>query len=146
MTSNLTESEINELAAVWYRKLDVHAPLVDVLPYVSDDGLEMKFPEATLYTLAEFEGWYQKVIRIFFDEVHTIKEVKIIQRGDDSATVHVIVEWQASVWAPPAAKSARIVLDADQTWIVKRSQKTGGAVISTYIVNGLSYHEGSATL
>lgn len=146
MASNLTESEINELAAVWYLKLDVHAPLVDVLPYVSEDGLEMKFPEATLYTLAEFEGWYQKVIRIFFDEVHTLREVKIIESTDEYTKVHVVVEWQASLWNPPAAKSSRIVADADQTWIVKKSSKTGKAVIATYIVNFLSYHEGSATL
>jgi hypothetical protein len=145
MGSQLTESEIKELTAVWYKKLDVHAPMVDVLPLLGEDGVEMKFPEATLYSLAEFEGWYQRVIRIFFDEVHTLKEVTVKMDGD-SAKVHVVVEWQASVWNPPAANSARIKLDADQDWIVKRSPKTGKAVITTYIVNSLNYHEGSAKL
>lgn len=145
MASQLMESEVRELAAEWYRKLDVHAPLVEVLPLLAEDGVEMKFPEATLHGLAEFEGWFERVIRIFFDEVHRLKEVTVKLNGD-TADVHVVVEWQASVWNPPAANSARIMLDADQTWIVKKSPKTGKAVIATYIVNALNYHEGSAKL
>jgi len=141
----LMESEVQELAAQWYQKLDVHAPLVELIPLLGEDGVEMKFPEATLRGLAEFEGWYQGVIRIFFDEVHRVKEVAAKIKGD-TADVHVVVEWQASVWKPPAARSARIMLDADQTWIVKRSSKTGKAVIGTYIVNSLNYHQGSAKL
>ena len=145
MSSRLTEQEINELVAEWYLKLDVHAPMVEVLPFLSSDGLEMRFPEATLTTLAEFEGWYQRVIRIFFDEVHTVRKVAAKIDGD-SATVDVVVEWHASVWNTPAANSARIKLDADQTWTVRRSATTGKPVISVYTVNGLNYHEGSAKL
>jgi hypothetical protein len=145
LSTALTELEVKELAADWYRKLDVHVPMVDILPLLADESLQMKFPESTLNSLAEFEGWYQKVIRIFFDEVHKLKEVSVKLNGDH-ADVHVVVEWQASVWNAPAAKSARITLDADQTWVVKRSEKTGKAVIATYIVNALNYHENSAKL
>lgn len=146
MGSTITESEIKELANDWYHKLDIHAPLVDALPHVSEDGLEMRFPEATLHTLAEFEGWWLKVIHVFFDELHTPKEVKITGVDGDLVKVHVVVEWQASMWTPPAARSARIVADADQDWVVKRSPRTGKPVIVTYIVNSMKYHEGSATL
>lgn len=145
MGAALTVSEINELAADWYKKLDVHVPMVDILPLLAEEGLEMKFPESTLHSLAEFEGWYQRVIRIFFDEMHKLKEVSAKIAGD-KADVHVVVEWQASVWNPPAAASSRIKLDADQTWVVRRSAKTGKPVIATYIVNSLNYHEGSARL
>ena len=145
MAISLTEQEIHELAALWYRKLDVHAPMVEVLPLLAADGVEMRFPEATLTSLADFEGWYQRVIRIFFDEVHKLKEVTAKIDGD-SAEVHVVVEWQASVWNPPAAGSARIKLDADQSWVVTRSPATGKPVISVYTVNGLAYHDGSARL
>lgn len=143
--SSLTESAINALAEEWYKKLDVHAPMVEILPLLSEEGLEMKFPESTLKSLAEFESWYQRVIRIFFDEVHKLKDVKVNIK-DDTADVHVIVEWHASVWNPPAPYSARIKLDADQTWIVKPCPKTGKPVIAAYIVNSLNYHEGSARL
>lgn len=145
MESQLTESEIKDLAALWYKKLDVHAPMVEVLPLLAEENVEMKFPEATLHGLADFEGWYQRVIRIFFDEIHRLKEVTVKINGD-TADVHVVVEWQASVWNPPAANSARIKLDADQTWVVKKSPQTGKAVIAAYIVNSLNYHEGSAKL
>ena len=145
MIAPLTTQEIRELAEAWYRKLDVHAPMVEVLPMLSEDGLEMRFPEATLTTMAEFEGWYQRVIRIFFDEAHLVKEVTAEIDGD-IAKVHVVVEWQANVWNPPAANSARIKLDADQSWEVKRSSVTGKPVISIYTVNSLNYHDGSARL
>jgi hypothetical protein len=141
----LTATEIAEFAKEWYRKLDVHAPMVEILPFLASEGLVMKFPEATARGLADFESWYQRVIRIFFDEVHTVKEVTPSIRGNQ-AEVHVVVEWQASVWNPPQRNSARIVLDADQTWTVQRSSRTGGVEITNYTVNGLNYHEGSAKL
>lgn len=148
-TAPLTEKEIQQLAADWYRKLDVHAPLVEVLPMLADGGLEMRFPEATLRGLADFEGWYEGVIRIFFDEVHTLKEVKVRLDGasaGERADVQVVVHWEASVWKAPAAKSQRITLDAYQTWVVVRSPETGRAVIETYTVDRLEYLPGSAKL
>ncbi len=145
MATALTEKEVKKLVTQWYRKLDVHAPMVDLLPLLADEGLQMKFPEATLTSLAEFEGWYQRVTRVFFDEVHKLKEVSSTIRGD-TAKVHIVVEWRASVWNPPAAKSQRIVADADQSWVVQRSAQTGTPVIASYTVNGLKYHPGSAEL
>ena len=51
-----------------------------------------------------------------------------------------------NTWKAPAAKSERIVLDAYQTWIVKRSPNIGKPVIETYIVDSMNYYEGSAQL
>ncbi|MEH1878547.1 hypothetical protein [Nostoc sp.] len=141
----LTASEIKQLAADWYLKLDVHAPLEEYIPFLAEEGLEMRFPEATVYGFDGFKGWYERVIGIFFDEVHTLKQVNV-QPSADEASVQVIVKWEASVWNRPAAKSQRIILDAYQTWIIKRSLNTGKPVIATYIVDSLSYYEGSAQL
>ena len=141
----LTAPEIKEMVAEWSHLLDVHAPMVDVLPMLATDGLEMQFPEATLKSLAEFEGWYQGVIRIFFDEVHKLKVCDSKIDGD-TAKVHIVVEWHASMWHPPAEKSLRIMCDADQDWIVKRSPVTGKPVVKVYKVNALNYHKGSAKL
>lgn len=141
----LTQDELKQFAADWYRKLDVHAPMVDLLPMLADEDLEMKFPEATLHGHAAFETWYQGVIRIFFDEVHNVKEVTAKIAGD-KADVKVVVGWEASVWKPPAANSERIVLDAYQTWVVKRSPETGKPQIVMYTVDDLKYAEGSARL
>lgn len=144
LSAPLTATEVKELAVQWYRKLDVHAPLVELLPLV-DENAEMKFPEATLRGLADFEGWYERVIRIFFDEVHTLKSVEV-SPTEDGARVKVVVRWEASVWNPPAAFSQRIKLDAYQTWTVRRSEKTDRPVITEYVVDELVYDKDSARL
>jgi hypothetical protein len=144
-TKPLTKSEVQALAASWYRKLDVHAPLAELLPMLSEEGLEMRFPEATLRGSAEFESWYEGVIRIFFDEVHSLKQVNTELAGD-VAQVKVVVHWEASTWKPPAAASSRIKLDAYQTWTVRRSAETGKPVIAMYTVDRLVYEPDSARL
>ena len=139
----LTQQLIQSLAEAWYKKLDVHAPMVELLPMLADEELEMVFPEATVYGYAGFEGWFQRVIRIFFDEVHTVKSADAIISGD-TAVVKVVVKWEASVWNSPEAYSKRITLDAFQTWDVKLVN--GNVIITKYTVDDLKYYEGSATL
>ncbi|MBE9171138.1 hypothetical protein IQ238_27710 [Pleurocapsales cyanobacterium LEGE 06147] len=142
----LTYSEVKQFAADWYSKLDVHAPLEEYVPLLAEEGLEMRFPETTVYGFDGFKDWYERVIRIFFDEVHTLKKVEPKPISDAQLEVKVVVRWEASVWNPPAAKSERIVLDAYQTWIVERSPKTEKPTILTYIVDSLDYAPGSAKL
>jgi hypothetical protein len=141
----LTKAEIKKLATEWYRQLDVHAPLAEVTPMLATTGLEMKFPEATLRTIGDFQGWYERVIRIFFDEVHKVKEVDATIT-EEGAEVNVVVHWEASVWNPPAANSQRIKLDAYQTWYVARSPETDRPVIVRYAVDKLDYAKDSARL
>jgi hypothetical protein len=145
MTTPLTEAEVREFAEAWYRKLDVHEPLENYIPLLAEE-VEMIFPEATVKGFEGFKGWYERVITIFFDEVHNVKEVKLISVSDAKADVKVVVKWEASVWKPPAPNSERIILDAYQTWVVKRSPETQKPVIATYIVDSLDYAEGSAKL
>ena len=145
MNAPLTQKEIAAFAAEWYRKLDVHAPMVECLPMLADEDLEMRFPETTIRRWSGFEGWFQTVVRIFFDEVHTVKSVKAKIKGE-TAAVKVVVRWEASRWKPPAARSERIIADAYQTWIVRRSATTGKPEIVTYIVDGLKYARGSVRL
>jgi hypothetical protein len=140
----LTKESIDAFAKAWYRKLDVHVPMVEVLPMLADKELEMVFPEVTIYGHAGFEGWFQRVIRIFFDEVHTVKLVESTITGD-TASVKVVVKWEASVWNAPEANSKRIVADAYQTWYVKGDAQ-GNVVITKYVVDDLKYYPGSATL
>lgn len=142
----LTQSEIKQLAADWYLKLDVHAPLEEYVPFLDAAGLEMRFPEGTVYGFDGFKGWYERVTRIFFDEVHTLKKVEATSTFNSQVEVKVVVNWQASIWNPPAAKSERIVSDAYQTWVVKRSPTTQKPVIQSYVVDSLEYAEGSARL
>jgi hypothetical protein len=144
--SPLLESEVKDFVVDWYRLLDVHAPLEKYIPLLAEQGVSMVFPEATVHGFDGFKGWYEKVVNIFFDEVHTVKEVKLTSISNTQAEVKVVVKWEASVWKPPAAYSERIILDAYQTWVVQRSPKSEKPVILTYIVDSLEYAEGSARL
>lgn len=141
----ITAEEIEQLARDWYRKLDVHVPMVDLLPNLADKELVMKFPEATIHGHAGFEGWYQGVIRIFFDEKHTVRSVESKPSGGQME-VKVLVRWEASRWRPPAANSDRIIADAYQTWTVRRSETTSQLLVTSYTVDRFEYVEGSAKL
>jgi hypothetical protein len=141
----LTDQEVDKLARDWYRALDVHVPVEDLLPMLASEGLTMVFPEATLHGIEDFKGWYSDVTHKFFDEIHTVKEVDSKPSGGDS-DVKVVVNWQAKVWKPPAPKSEWLGFDAYQTWVVKRDDKSGKPVILRYVVDDLAPMPGSASL
>jgi hypothetical protein len=142
----LTHEEIADLADRWYKALDVHAPVEELFTMLLDDGNVMEWPEGPTHGHAEFrDSWYERVIRIFFDEVHTITKVEPTIDGD-RADVQVVVNWQAKVWNPPEPKSTFLGFDAYQSWEVVRSPETGKAVIKRYVVDNLEPMPGSATL
>ncbi|ACK66172.1 hypothetical protein PCC8801_2140 [Rippkaea orientalis PCC 8801] len=148
----LTEGEITELAVEWYNKLDIHAPLAEYRSLLAENDLEMRFPEGIYRGFEDFAQWYQGgtrhrgVINLFFDEVHTLKLVRLLGISDQEATVKVIVKWEASRWNAPVPISERIVMDAYQTWIVRRSPTSGQPVIQRYTVDELKPAPNSAAL
>jgi hypothetical protein len=135
--TTLTESEVKQLVDDWYLKLDVHAPIAEVLPLLAGETLEMQLPETTLHGLDGFQSWYDGVIHTFFDEVHTLQTLDITT-GSDQADVQLVVRWEASRWNAPAPKSERLAFDAAQRWVVVRSPDTQQPAIVTYIVDSLN--------
>jgi hypothetical protein len=144
-TMTLAEASVKQLVDEWYHLLDVHAPVEQLVPLVAQSGLEMYWPEGPTFGVEEFKGWYERVTRTFFDEVHTMKDLAITSRGDQ-ADVKLVVNWQARVWNPPDAKSKWLGMDARQTWVVGLSTDGSHAVIQKYVVDGLDPMEGSASL
>ena len=144
-TKPITDTELWDFAADWYRKLDVHVPVAEILPGLADAELEMRFPEATERGHAGFTHWYERVTRIFFDEMHTLKEARIIENGAQPSA-KVVVNWQAKVWNPPDAKSKWLGFDAYQTGVVRRAPDDGRLQVVMYAVDDLKPMPGSATL
>ncbi|HVO72170.1 MAG TPA: hypothetical protein VMT24_19100 [Aggregatilineaceae bacterium] len=143
----LSKREVEQLVVNWYRDLDVHRPLGDVLQYISEAELEMVLPETTVRDLGEAEQLLQNWYHSFFDEVHTLLSLDTtISPGGQRADVRLVVRWEASRWKAPAAKSERLIMDAYQTWIVTRSAASGKPVITGYVVNELKLMPGSASL
>lgn len=143
-TADIQEEDIKALVKEWYQKLDDHAPVGQLLPLLAENELIMVFPEARLSGQDDFQRWYHGVVRSFFDEIHDVKSLRI-GKGEE-LSVSVTVEWQASRWIPPAARSERIILVAEQLWSVQRIGVLGKPVISRYEVLKLDYKNGSARL
>ena len=144
--ASLTNEQIADFARAWYRKLDVHAPTQELVDMLNASDVKMIFPEATLEGVDKFIGWYEGVIRIFFDEAHRVTSVEVGRPEGDRYPVKVVVEWKASRWRPPAAQSERIECDAYQTWVVTPTGPNGGPQIASYTVDELKFRPGSAAL
>ncbi len=137
-------ARIESFVADWYRKLDVHAPADQVVALV-DDQVEMRFPEGAVRGAEGFRAWYEGVIRLFFDELHTVTRVGI-DRQDGRCLVEVVVNWQARRWRSPAPRSEWIGFDAYQRWEMTVSPRNGRPVVSRYLVDELRPMPGSPPL
>lgn len=140
-----TVEAIETLARRWYAALDTHEPTETLVAMLDPADLKMIFPEATLSGVDGFIGWYEGVIRIFFDEAHHVESVTVTGESPAGFQVKVVVRWEASRWNAPAPKSDRIMLLATQTWTVTIAPD-GAARIATYTVDKLDYLPGSARL
>jgi len=147
ITIPLTEPEVRELVENWYSALDTHAETAEMLGYLADKGLEMKFPEAKVRGHAGFTKWYEGIVNTFFDEVHTLQKLDIeIAQDGLSAVVNLVGEWDASRWKAPQPKSERLMMIADQTWTIIRDTTSGHSIIQKYKVNSLTPMPGSVAL
>jgi hypothetical protein len=144
VAGSFSRAEIEAFVADWYRKLDIHAPAEELISMVADQ-VEMQFPEGTVRGVEEFRAWYEGVIRLFFDELHTVTRVGIVWR-DDRCLVDVVVNWQARRWNPPAPRSEWIGFDAYQRWEMIASPASGRPVVVRYIVDELRAMPGSPPL
>lgn len=141
----ITESTVKQLVDTWFAKLDVHAPLEELLPMIAPNELEMHLPEGILHGAEGFTGWYDTVTHKFFDEVHTMKKLDI-QVSSDHADVQLVVNWQAHIWNAPDAKSQWLGFDAIQRWTLKYREASQRLVITLYIVDALNPMPGSISL
>ena len=167
----LSAAEIEAFAADWYRALDRHAPVEEIVQMVASEttrfhdfsgvdphsradvfkllpapALEFVLPEGVLTGVAAFREWYDDVIGLFFDEVHSLTEVRLTGERAGIVGAKVLVNWQARRWRPPHPRSEWIGFDADQDWLMVRSASTGRPVITRYVVNELRPMPGSPAL
>jgi SnoaL-like domain len=130
----LNPHEVRQFIDEWFLKLDTHAPVDEVLPLVADKELVMQLPETTVRGHEEFKQWYSSVAAKFFDEVHSIKALRITSQ-EQTARVEMVLLWECSTWNPPNAKSKRSSYYAVQTWKLERSPDTHKPTIATYNVD-----------
>lgn len=132
----LKDTAIQELVQLWFSGLNEHRPMVRMLPLLDLEHLHMEFPESTLTTPEEFEGWYRTVTSTFFDQDHIVEEV-LSEFQEDRANLKVTVVWKAHEWKAPAPFSTRIAMRAVQEWTVVAGEN-GQARIQRYVVKSLT--------
>ncbi|MFO1154035.1 MAG: hypothetical protein U1E42_10305 [Rhodospirillales bacterium] len=143
MATTLTQADVEAFAAEWYRRLDEHVPVEQVVAMVAPGEVEFRLPEATLVTAQQVGQWYAGggsfagVINVFFDEVHTLRSVVAAPPAGDRVQVDVVVNWQARIWRPPAARSERLAFDATQRWELVPAVD-GRPLIARYLVDALT--------
>jgi hypothetical protein len=130
----ISETEVRQFIDDWFARLDKHVSVEEVLPMVANESLVMKLPEVTAYGHQGFIEWYERVIKKFFDEVHTIKALKITP-SNNMAKVEMVLQWQTSIWKAPDAKSTRLDFYVAQTWEIQRSPTTQKLIIVAYNVD-----------
>jgi len=140
------QTQIETVATDWYHKLDNHAPTGEYASLLADDGLELRFLEGAFHGFQGFRQWYERVLGLFFDEVHVVKSVTLTPGPGPDVEAKVVVHWEASTWTPPEAKSRRIKLDAYQTWVLTPAAGGNSYLIKTYIVDDMKYDPDSARL
>jgi hypothetical protein len=142
MARPITEQAVRELVDSWYHALDEHAELEKVTRFLAD-GFELHVPDGVYRGTEGFTAWYEAVTNRFFDEVHTISEVRPGIEGT-RATVAISVNWQTRIWDPPAPRSVWLGFNAEQTWDVVAGKHH--PVITRYVVNSLKPMPGSMSL
>jgi hypothetical protein len=141
MATALGSWEVKELVYTWFKKLTDKAAADEMVAMLSGGSLEMKFPDDTLRSHAEFRVWLKKVTGIFFDQVHDVLYLDVRLDGEE-ADVNLVVNWQARTWTPPAAYSELTGFNVHQHWVVVRDGKSGKAVISIYHVGAFDTMKG----
>jgi hypothetical protein len=134
-TEPLTEAEVRLFVYEWYEGLSNKDPLAQMRARIAADGLEMKFPDTTLRSVADFESWYATVTNAFFNQAHIIESCEVSLDGG-AADLKVKVRWETDIWKPPAARSHREAYESGQTWRLVRGP-AGAPVIRHYSVDTL---------
>jgi hypothetical protein len=139
---SLDAAEIEKFIFEFYSKADNSAPLVWFLPYI-DESMHMVWtPTCQFDGKAGFEEFYRCLTGNLFDRVHEVYDIKIDVDGD-TAKVTFTIHLTAKVWSPPLPKSIHAENHANFAWEMKRDPDSGTAVITSYLLTGVSFPEGS---
>jgi ketosteroid isomerase-like protein len=144
MVQKLTSVALTEFATDWYAALDRHDDVDDVLARFIDERLVLNLPEGTFLGEAGFREWYDAVTARFFDEKHTLREVRPISTSATEAEVSVVVNWQFTMHDGHQAASAWGGFDAYQTWTVVGGEN--GPRMTVYTADKLDPMPGSASI
>jgi hypothetical protein len=78
-----------------YAMYDRHVPVERFLPLLASKNLEMRFPETTLRSHADFRKWYAGIGRDIASNTHTLESVQASIQGGGRYQADIVGVWQA---------------------------------------------------
>jgi len=93
--NRFNENEITSFVYQVYAMYDRHVPVERFLPLLASKNLEMRFPETTLRSHADFKKWYAGIGRDIASNTHTLESVKMSVLGSGRYQVEIVGLWQA---------------------------------------------------
>ena len=65
------------------------------LRHLAEQGLEMRFPERTLRSHADFQDWYRGIGKTIRANTHDVSGLRVTPVGKDSFHIDLFVWWRA---------------------------------------------------
>jgi len=94
-----------------YAMYDRHVPVERFLPLLASKNLEMRFPETTLRSHADFKRWYAGIGQTIASNTHTLESVKVTVLGGGRYQADIVGLWQAE-----SKKGEYVVFKFRQLW------------------------------
>jgi len=128
LSNKFNENDIICFVYQVYAMYDRHVPVERFLPLLAPRNLEMRFPETTLRSHADFKRWYAGIGKTIASNTHTLDSVKASVLGGGRYQADIVGLWQAE-----SRKGEYIVFKFRQRWgLVDGPGKQ--PLIQTYLV------------
>ena len=88
-------NELRGFVYQWFSWFDRHMEERFFLPHLAEQGLEMRFPERTLRSHADFQDWYRGIGKTIRANTHDVSGLRVTPVGKDSFHVDLFVWWRA---------------------------------------------------
>lgn len=126
--NRFNENELISFVYQVYAMYDRHVPVARFLPFLASKNLEMRFPETTLRSHADFKRWYAGIATTIASNTHTLESVTVSILGDGRYQAEIVGVWQAE-----SKRGEYIVFKFRQRWsLVDGPHKQ--PLIQTYVV------------
>jgi hypothetical protein len=109
--NRFNENEVISFVYQVYAMYDRHVPVERFLPLLASKNLEMRFPETTLRSHADFKRWYAGIGRDIASNTHTLESVQVTIPGGGRYQADIVGVWQAET-----RKGEYLVFKFRQRW------------------------------
>jgi hypothetical protein len=116
--NRFNENAIKSFVYHVFALYDKHEDVSKFLPLLSDDDLEMRFPETTLRSKEDFKKWYAGIGDSIQSNTHQLEKLDVKILGNGKYEVDLIVLWQALT-----KENEYIKFRAHQIWLLRDAEE-----------------------